>query len=385
MNNFEFSIPTDVLFGRGQESQLARKLSAFGRRVLLCYGGGSIKTTGLYARILEQLTDFEVFELSGIEPNPRVETLRKGVDLCKKHAIDVVLAVGGGSSIDCAKAVAAGAKYEGDPWDLFVDMQKISAALPIVTIPTIAAAGSELDPFAVISNPTTQEKLFVVHPCLMPAVSILNPENTFSVSAYHTAAGACDTLSHLLENFFDRQPAAVTDGINLSLMQVVVHYLPEALKNPTDYEARSELLWASALALSGLGSAGKDFFWSVHYIEHELSAYYDVTHGTGLAILTPHWMRHALNENTVEKFCSYAKTVWNIGDMTDRFAMANSGIEATAGFFRKVGMPTTLREVGIDQRYFPQMAAKAVRIGKLHRAYVPLDEKDVLEILTSAL
>ena len=385
MKNFEFSIPTDVLFGRNQEAHLPLKLAAFGHRVLLCYGGGSIKRTGLYARILELLTDFEIFELAGIEPNPRVETLRKGVDLCKRHAVDVVLAVGGGSSIDCAKAVAAGAKYAGDPWDIFLDMGKITAALPIVAIPTIAAAGSELDPFAVISNPVTQEKLFVVHPCLMPSVSILNPENTFSVSTYHTAAGASDTLSHLLENFFDREPAAVADGINLSLMQAVVANLPPALKCPTDYEARSQLMWASALALSGLGSAGKDFCWSVHYIEHELSAYYDITHGTGLAILTPHWMRHVLNENTVDKFCSYGKAVWNIGEMTDRFATANSTIEATAEFFKKIGMPTTLHEVGIDNRYFHQMATKAVRIGKLHRAYVPLDEDDVLKILTSAL
>ena len=144
-------------------------------------------------------------------------------------------------------------------------------------------------------------------------------------------------------------------------------------------------MWASALALSGLGSAGKDFCWSVHYIEHELSAYYDITHGTGLAILTPHWMRHALNKTTVEKFCSYGKAVWNIGEMADRFAMANAAIEATAEFFKTIGLPTTLREVGIDNRYFHRMAAKAVRIGRLHRAYVPLDENDVLKILTSAL
>lgn len=385
MKNFEFSIPTDVLFGRGQEAQLPQKLAPLGKRVLLCYGGGSIKRNGIYEHIKELLKDFEVIELSDIEPNPRVETLRRGVALCKAYSIDVLLAVGGGSSIDCAKAVAAGACYEGDPWELFLDMEKITQALPVVAVPTISAAGSELDPFAVISNTETNEKLFVVHPSLMPRVSILNPENTFSVSAYHTAAGASDTLSHLLENFFDRECATVADGINLALMKAVIKHLPLALECPTDYAARAELMWASALALSGLGSTGKDFCWSVHYIEHELSAYYDITHGAGLALLTPHWMRHVLNADTVEKFCEYGKVVWAIEDSTDRFAMAHAAIEATAQFFKKVGMPTTLGEIGIDDRFFNVMAKKAERIGRLSRAYVPLTQDDVLAILTAAL
>lgn len=385
MNNFEFSIPTDVLFGKDQEAVLAQKLAAFGRRVLLCYGGGSIKTSGLYARIMKYLDAFEVIELAGIEPNPRVQTLRRGVEIAKKHSIDVVLAVGGGSCIDCAKAVAAGALYEGDPWKLFVDMTKIRQALPVVAIPTIAAAGSELDPFAVISNPETNEKLFVEHPCLTPRVAILNPENTFSVSAYQTAAGACDTLSHLLENFFDRVPATVADGINLALMKAVVTHLPQALENPCDYRARSELMWASALALSGLGSSGKDFRWSVHYIEHELSAYYDITHGAGLALLTPYWMRHVLSADTVEKFCEYGQAVWAIAPSQNRFAMANEAIDATEHFFHCVGMPKSLTELGIDTRYFEKMAQKAVRIGHLSNAYVPLTQNDVLAILKAAL
>lgn len=384
MQNFEFRLPTDILFGRGQETRLPEKLAQFGKCVLLCYGGGSIKTTGLYGRIRELLHDFEVLELAGIEPNPRVETLRRGTALCKDKHIDVLLAVGGGSVIDCAKAVGAGVYYEGDPWDLFLDPRKITAALPVVAVPTIAAAGSELDAFAVISNLAERQKRFIEHPCLTPRVAILNPENTFSVSAYHTAAGGCDTFSHLLENFFDREHAQASDAILLGLMRVIVDNLPKALEEPANYEARSELMWTSSLALSGLGSTGKAFHWTVHYIEHELSAFYDISHGAGLALLTPYWMQQALNHQTVGKFCAYAKAVWGIESDGKDFNAARKAIEKTSEFFASVGMPTRLSEIGIDATHFEEMAQKAATIGRLENAYVPMTSEDVLAILKAA-
>ena len=381
MKNFEFYVPTDIVFGKGQEKQLPVKLAPYGKKILMTYGGGSIKRNGLYDKVKALLTDFEIFELDGVEPNPRVNTVNKGVEICKNEGIDMILAVGGGSVIDCSKAIAAGVYYDGDAWDLLSGKGQITNALPIAVVLTIAATGSEMDCAAVISNEETHEKLLMGHPVLLPKIAILNPENTFTVPAYQTASGAVDTMSHVIESYFDQEEAFIPDAISEGLLKTVIKYAPIALKVPYNYEARAQLMWASSLALNGLVTTGKNFMWSCHYIEHELSAHYDITHGAGLAVLTPKWMRYVLSKDTVDKFCDYAINVWQIPPMEDKFALANKGIDATENFFKEIGMPLTLDEFGIDDSKFEQMAQKAVQVGFLQNAYVPLNKEDVIAIL----
>ena len=385
MNNFEFCVSTDVLFGKGQEEQLPAKLAPYGKKILLTYGGGSIKKSGIYDKVKNLLKDFEIFELGGIDPNPRVESVSEGADICRKEGIDLILAVGGGSTIDCSKAIAAAACYDGDAWDLLTGKGQITGALPVAVVLTIAATGSEMDCAAVISNMQTNEKLLMGHPALLPKVAVLNPENTFTVPPYQTASGSADMMSHIIESYFDTVDAFVPDAIAEGLLRAVIRYTPEALEDPENYEARAQLMWTSSLALNGITSTGKSFMWSCHYIEHELSAYYDITHGAGLAMLTPKWMRYILSEKTVDKFCDYAVNVWGLEKSEDKFALANAGIDATEQFFQKIGLPSTLHEFGIDDAKFAQMAEKAVRIGCLQSAYVPLNEEDVVNILKMCL
>lgn len=385
MNNFEFCVTTDVLFGKGQEEQLPEKLAAYGKRVLLTYGGGSIKKSGLYDKIKNLLQDFDIFELGGIEPNPRVESVNKGAEICKKENIDLILAVGGGSTIDCSKAIAATAFYDGDAWDLLTGKGQVTNALPIAVVLTIAATGSEMDMAAVISNMQTNEKLLMGHPSLLPKIAVLNPENTFTVPPYQTASGSADMMSHILETYFDSVEAFVPDAMAEGLLRAVIRYTPMALQDPEDYEARAQLMWTSSLALNGILATGKSFMWSCHYIEHELSAYYDITHGAGLAVITPKWMRYILSDATVDKFCDYAVNVWGLERIEDKFKLANYGIDATEAFFHKIGLPLTLKEFGIDDTKFEIMAKKAVKIGCLANGYVPLTENDVVNILKMCL
>lgn len=385
MNNFEFCVSTDVLFGKGQEEQLPAKLLPFGKKILLTYGGGSIKKNGLYDKIRNLLHEFEIFELGGIDPNPRVESVNEGAAICKEEGIDLILAVGGGSTIDCSKAIAAAAYYEGDAWNLLTGKGQVTKALPIAVVLTIAATGSEMDCAAVISNMQTNEKLLMGHPALLPKVAVLNPENTFTVPPYQTASGSADMMSHIIESYFDTVDAFVPDAIAEGLMRSVIKYTPAALADPEDYEARAQLMWTSSLALNGITSTGKSFMWSCHYIEHELSAHYDITHGAGLAMLTPKWMRYILSDKTVDKFCDYAVNVWGFAREDDKMALANKGIDATEEFFKSIGLPSTLGEFGIDDAKFAQMAENAVKVGCLQGAYVPLLEEDVINILKMCL
>lgn len=387
MLNFDYHIGTEIFFGRGQLAKLPAAIRRHTDKVLLCYGGGSVKRTGLLAQVQSALCEAGIsyVELAGVEPNPRTTTVDRGAALCRQHGLGGVLAVGGGSTIDCSKAIAAAVYYEGDAWDMVLHMDRITKALPIAVVLTIAATGSEMDSVAVISNTKTNEKLPLFSPLVLPKVAVLNPENTYTVSPFQTASGSADIMSHVIENYFDREKAFVPDALNEGLLRAVIKYAPIALEKPSDYEARAQLMWAASLALNGLGSTGKTFTWSCHYIEHELSALYDITHGAGLAVLTPKWMRYILSEGTVDKFCEYAVNVWGFERGDDKFALANQGIDATEAFFKKIGLPSTLAEFGIDDGQFAIMAERAVKIGDLRNAYVPLSKEDVVNILHMSL
>ena len=384
MNNFTYSIPTKIHFGKGQISHLDELVES-GKKVLLVYGGGSIKRAGIYDTAMSILkeTGLQVFELSGVEPNPKIESVRKGVDICKKEDIDMVLAIGGGSVIDCAKVVAAGACYDKDPWDLVIAPYRIKKALPIYSVLTLAATGSEMDKFAVISDMSKNEKWGTASEYLKPKMSILDPEYTFSVSKKQTAAGTADMISHTFENYFTNvEHADVQARFAEGLLKTFFHYGPIALEHPDNYDARANLMWAASMAINGLIENGAEVAWCVHPMEHELSAFYDITHGEGLAILTPHWMDFALNEKTAKKFAEYGRNVWEILIDNDMEA-AKSAIAATRNFFQKMGLPQTLTEVGIDRKYFDIMAEKAANGCK--GSFVPLSKEDIISIFEAAL
>lgn len=387
MLNFEYSIPTTVFFGQDQIQNLPDQLSQYGSRVLLVYGGGSIKKIGLYDKVITLLNEhnLQFWELSGVDPNPRVETVRLGVDLCRKQQIEVVLAVGGGSTIDCAKLIAAGVFYKSDPWDLIIGKGQIEKALPIATILTLAATGSEMDPIAVISNPVTNQKIGKGHPLMVPKFSILDPSYTYSVPQNQTAAGTADIMSHAFEAYIsDIQGAFLQSRLAEAILKTCIKFGPIALEEPENYEARANLMWASSLAINGLLTYGKERRWSCHPIEHELSAYYDITHGVGLAIITPHWMEYILEDSTVEVFKDYALNVWGLDPNQDAYTLAKKAISNTKSFFLSLGLPTTLRSVNIDEEKLELMANAATRKGPLG-GFRPIDAHDVLQILKAAL
>ena len=386
MNNYDYCVPTDIRFGRGQIECLGKEIGKYGKKVLMVYGGGSIKKTGLYDKVYEVLKDYEIYELAGIEPNPKLSSVKKGADICKENGIDAVLAVGGGSSIDASKHIACSAFYGGDPWDLVLDKTKVEKALPIFTVLTICATGSEMNPGAVISNEQTREKLEINHPLLYPTLSVCDPTYLFTLPKKQTAAGTADIVSHILEQYFQPNDGAyITDRLSEAALKTCFKYGPIALDDPQNYEARSNLMWTSSIALNHLLTFGKGGAWSVHPIEHELSAFYDITHGVGLAILTPAWMRYVLSSATVKRFAMYARNVWNVNEEDDHVA-AVAGIDLTERFFADMGLPSKLSQVGIDDSSFSLMASEAVRTSALAtRAYVRLTEADVEQIYRNCL
>lgn len=384
MNNFTFHIPTDIRFGKDQIECLPKELAKYGKRVLLVYGGGSIKRSGLYDKILGLLSDFEIEELPGIEPNPKLKSVEKGAAICKEKEIEVILAVGGGSTIDASKHIAAAACYEGKAWDLVLDRSLVKKALPVAVVLTICATGSEMNSGAVISNEETHEKIELNTPLLYPKLSICDPTYLYTLPDRQTAAGSVDILSHVMEQYFQpNDQAYITDVLSEAVMKTVIKYAPQALEEPRNYEARSNLMWASTLALNHLLTVGKGGAWSVHPIEHVVSGYYDITHGVGLAILTPAWMEHVLSDQTVHRFARFARMVFDIQELEDEKA-ARLGIEKVREFHRSLGMPERLQEVGVGDEKFDEMASEAVRTsGISQRAYVKLDKEDVKEILLS--
>lgn len=386
MQNFHYNIPTQIYFGKGQIKNLGKNLKKLSDRVLLVYGGGSIKKSGLYDIVTGQMKDAGIQwqELSGVEPNPRIESVRKGVEICREYGLGAVLAVGGGSVIDCAKIVASGTCYEGDPWEQVLDRNKITKALPVASVLTLSATGSEMDGFAVISDLTKNEKWGTGNEITKPVFSILDPEYTYSVSARQTAAGTADIMSHTFENYFTQEKGAFLQArFCESVLKTCIRYAPIALKDPENYEARANLMWASSMAINGICSYGENTAWAVHPMEHELSAFYDITHGVGLAILTPNWMEYVLNEDTVWRFAEYGKNVWGITEGSD-MEIAQSAIAKTREFFASLGLPATLHEIGIDETHFAVMAQKAAD-GGLKYGFIPLDQEDVLKIFAKAL
>lgn len=387
MQNFDYMTPTRLIFGRDAIAKLPEVMTQFGKKILLTYGGGSIKKIGLYQKVLEMLKGYDIVELPGIQPNPKYDpSVLDGVRLCKEHNVDVILSVGGGSVLDCSKAIAAGAKYDGDPWDLISYKVKAKAALPIVDILTLAATGSEYDCGGVISRTETNDKIGYIDPLLFPVVSILDPVYTFTVSKKQTAAGIADAMNHTIEQYFVEDSTLLNDGFCESMLRSLMINGRKCLENPEDYTARAEMMLACTYGCNGILALGNSYSgWPCHGIEHALSAYYDITHGEGLAIITPRWMRHILSERTLDRFVKYGINVFGIDPTLPKQEIAGKAIDATYEFFESINIPMHLREVGIDDSRIDEMAHHIAVNEGLDKAYAPLTEQDIKEILLESL
>lgn len=387
MQNFDYMTPTRLIFGRDAIAKLPEVMTQFGKKILLTYGGGSIKKIGLYQKVLEMLKGYDIVELPGIQPNPKYDpSVLDGVRLCKEHNVDVILSVGGGSVLDCSKAIAAGAKYDGDPWDLISYKVKAKAALPIVDILTLAATGSEYDCGGVISRTETNDKIGYIDPLLFPVVSILDPVYTFTVSKKQTAAGIADAMNHTIEQYFVEDSTLLNDGFCESMLRSLMTNGRKCLENPEDYTARAEMMLACTYGCNGILALGNSYSgWPCHGIEHALSAYYDITHGEGLAIITPRWMRHILSERTMDRFVKYGINVFGIDPTLPKQEIAGKAIDATYKFFESINIPMHLREVGIDDSRIDEMAHHIAVNEGLDKAYAPLTEQDIKEILMESL
>ena len=388
MHNYDYYVPTRLVFGKGRVSELPKYLEGHGKKVLLAYGGGSIKRLGLYDTLKELLKDYEVFELPGIEPNPRIESVRKGVEMVKQQNIDFIIAAGGGSVIDCVKNIACGAKYDGDPWDLVMDASLIKGHVPFFAVLTLSATGSEYDGGGVITNPETNEKNALLGN-IFPEVSIMDPEYTYSVNAWQTASGSADIMSHVFESYLVKDGNIFTDGICEAMLRTIVECTPKALEQPDDYEARAQLMMISSFGCCGLPAIGRTPSpWVCHGIEHEVSAFYDITHGAGLAILTPPLMRFWLTEETAPRFAQYGVRVFGLDPKNAPMDNAEEAIRKTAEFFKSIGLPGTLREAGIDSdEHFGEMADHIIAhwFGNFKDALRPLNRDDIIGILKAAL
>lgn len=379
MLNFNYLIPTEIIFGKDQINNLKSRIKNY-NRILFVWGGGSIKKNNIYEKVIDALKDKTYSELSGIKPNPRLSSVKKGIMICKENNVDFILAVGGGSVIDTSKAIAAGVYCPGDVWDLFMRKATVEKALPIGTILTLAATASEMNASAVINNEETQQKIAITSTLLRPKFSILDPTYTMTVPKMLTAAGVVDIMSHVFEQYFDTTKGAyLQDRLAEGILKTCIKYGPIVLENPNDYEARANIMWAGSLALNGLLLSGREGDFATHKIEHEVSAIYDLTHGIGLAILFPNWMKYVMNEN-INKFVEFAHNVWNIPNIGEKTDIANSGIQKTREYFCSLDVPKTFSEVNINDEKFEEMATKAVYFGEIGN-FKKLKKEDVLEIL----
>ena len=387
MQNFDYRTPTRLIFGEGVIKDLPEVMSHYGKKVLLTYGGGSIKKIGLYDKVLELLKGYEIYELPNIMPNPKYNpSALDGVRMCKEHDIDVILSVGGGSVLDCSKAIAGGAKYNGEPWDLITYKAKTKDALPIVDIITLAATGSEYDAGGVISRTETNDKTCYSDPHLYPEVSFLDPIYTFTVSKKQTVAGVADAMNHIMEQYFCEDSTLLNDGFMEAGLRSLMINGRKCLENPKDYNARAEMMLACTYGCNGIYCLGNsESGWPCHGMEHALSAYYDITHGEGLAIITPRWMKHILSEKTVDRFVKYGINVFGIDGSLDKMAIANKAIDETYKFFESINIPMHLKDVGIDESRIDEMAKHVADNEGLENAWAPLLEEDIAAIFRASL
>ena len=386
MENFTFYSPTYFVFGKDEETNAGKYIKRFGgQKVLIHYGGGSVVRSGLLARVKRSLAEegLPFVELGGVKPNPRSGLVYEGIELCRKENVDFILAVGGGSTIDSAKAIAAGVLYEGDFWDFYMG-KPVTKALPVGTILTIAAAGSEGSPDSVITKEEGMFKRGASGEGLRPTFSILNPALTQTLPAYQTACGITDIMAHLFERYFtNTKDVEVTDRLIEGLLMTMIHEAPKVIANPDDYHARANIMWAGMVAHNNCCGVGREQDWSSHNLEHELSALYDCAHGAGLAVVFPAWMEYTMNHD-VMRFAQVANRVWGCAmDFRHPEVTAKAGINAFRGFLKSIGMPLTMAELNGKEEDIPYLAHTAAYgngNGGTIGGFVVLHEEDMANI-----
>ncbi|MFD1036996.1 iron-containing alcohol dehydrogenase [Virgibacillus byunsanensis] len=388
MENFTYYNPTKLIFGKGQLDALPKEVQQYGKKVLLVYGGGSIKRNGIYDDVIGKLNEIgaDVFELSGVEPNPRISTVRKGVGICKQEGVEFLLAVGGGSTIDCTKAIATGAKTDIDMWEIVTKKEKVTDALPFGTVLTLAATGSEMNAGSVITNWETNEKHGWGTPNTFPKFSILDPANTFSVPRDQTIYGIVDMMSHVLEHYFHHTAnTPIQDQFCESILRTVIETAPMLLDDLENYEYRETIMLSGTLALNGMLNMGYRGDWASHNLEHAVSAVHDIPHGGGLAILFPHWMEHVMDEN-VNRFKQLAIRVFDVevAGKSDR-EVALEGIKELREFWNRIGAPSSLVDYSIDESTVELMAEKTVGARPEFGNFKKLTKQDSIEIFKASL
>jgi len=389
MNNFDFFSPTHFVFGKDRENEAGSFVKKFGgTRVLVHFGGSSAESSGLLNRVRASLKkeSLSFIELGGVKPNPRSGLVYEGIELCRKEKVDFILAVGGGSVIDSAKAIAAGVPYSGDFWDFYSKGLTVEACIPVGTILTIAAAGSEGSGDTVVTHENGMYKRGAHGDCLRPKFSILNPELTMTLPPYQTACGASDIMAHVFERYFtNTKDVEVTDRLCEAVLLTMVNEVPKIIKNPSDYEARANIMWAGMVAHNNIVGVGRDQDWNSHGIEHELSALYDVAHGAGLAVIFPAWMKFVYKHD-VMRFAQIAVRLWGCQmDFQNPEKTALEGIAKYEAFLQSIGMPISFKEIGAKEEDIPLLVEKfGIGDGKTG-GFVQLDKKAVESIYRLAL
>ncbi|HLS08403.1 iron-containing alcohol dehydrogenase [Lentibacillus sp.] len=389
MENFTYYNPVKLIFGKGQLDKLPQEVAKYGKKVLLVYGGGSIKRNGIYDNVLSKLDEInaEVHELPGVEPNPRVSTVRKGIELCKNERIEFVLAVGGGSTIDATKAIATGATTDTDIWDIVTKKEKATDALPFGTVLTISATGSEMNSGSVITNWETREKHGWGSPYTHPKFSILDPAHTFSVPREQTVYGMVDIMSHVLEHYFHQTTnTPVQDRFCESILRTVMETAPKLLDDLENYEYRETIMLSGTLALNDMLNMGYRGDWATHNLEHAVSAVHDIPHGGGLAIIFPNWMTYVLDEDNAPRFKQLAERVFDVetAGKSDK-DIALEGIEKLRDFWISIGAPATLGDYNIDESSIEEMADKTVIARPEYGNFKTLSREDSVNILQACL
>ena len=382
MKDFVFYNPTKIIFGKGKISELGNEVKQTSQKVLLVYGRGSIKKNGVYDQVVSSLrtAGIEFVELPGVKPNPVLSKVYEGIKLAKKEKADGIIAVGGGSTIDTVKTIAAGFYYDDDIWDAFTGNYEVKRSLPIYVVLTLSATGSEMNKGAVITNEETMQKYAFVAPTSYPRVSIIDPSVQFSLPGIQTANGAADAISHVMELYFDGTPdVLIEDEISEGIIRTIIRSTDILMKEPDNYNAHANLAWSATLALNGITSTGRSGGdWSCHAIEHSISALYDIAHGSGLAIVTPAWMKYVHKED-IGKFARFAEKIFGVEE-SDEERAALEGVERLKNWFKSVGLPASLSDVGISSTEIDKIvdnAAMRTPFGTLKK----LEREDIREIL----
>ena len=384
MENFIYDIGIKAYFGKGEIRRIGELMDQYGKRVLFVFGGGSIRRNGIYDAVHEAAKErnITVIDFGGVESNPTLETVRRGIDTARREQVDCVVAAGGGSSIDCAKSIAAGAVYDGDVWDFYCGKATAQKSLPAIGISTIAASGSEFSEFAVLTNRETLEKNGTAAPCLRLDALIEDPSYTCGVNAYHTAAGVADTMSHVMEGYFSRNDEFMQNRMCEAILKTCIEYGPKVIEDPQDYEARAQIMWASSWGINDFLAYGKKpYFSECHLMGQMLSAKYDITHGVSLAIVSPAWYEFCLKDPACRKrFTEFGRNVWNLTGSDD--SVAEQSVTELKEFFAKLGIPQTLTalDCGVKEEDLPELARLVAQRNHSEQWFAPAAAEDVLPI-----